>query len=113
MNAYEIPGEQFTLNAASACERHRFIKVDANGLAAHATAATDPIVGISYMEADATQPLSIVGGGIAMVEAGATIAAGDLVTAGTDGKAAKAADGKAGFVALTGAGDGQLISVKL
>ncbi len=110
MNAYEIPSGQFTLNTSVDCVPHRFVAVDANGLAKHATAETDPIVGVSYTEALTGRPLSIIGGGIIMVEAAAEIAAGAFVTAGADGKAVAGGDK---FVALTGAPAGALISVKL
>ena len=111
MNAFEIPGFQFSLNAAADLDWRRFVKVNADGLAEYASAATDPIVGVSYAEAPIGTPASITGSGIAMVEAGEEIAAGDFVTAGTDGKAAKGSEGA--FIALTGATEGSLISVKL
>ena len=114
MNAYEIPGcVRFTLNATTACEQYRFVKANAKGGCAHATAATDPIVGVAYTAAAATQPLSIVNNGIAMVEASAAIEAGAKVSPTTDGKAvADSSTGK--FVALTAAtAAGQLISVLL
>lgn len=114
-NAWEIPGGQFSLDAAAVLDWRRFIKVDSTGKAAYATAGTDPIVGISYTEATAAgQPISIVGAGIAMVEASEAIAAGDFVEPTTDGQAAKVASGTSAFIALTGvsAAD-QLITVKI
>jgi len=113
-NAWEIPGGQFSLDVAAPLDFRRFIKVDANGKAAYATAGTDPIVGISYTEAQhADTPISIVGHGIAMVEASETIAAGDFVEPTTGGKAAKVATGTSNFIALTGSGADNLITVKL
>ena len=112
MNPFEIPSGQFTLDATSECEWHRFIKVNAEGNAEYATAATDAIVGVSYADAKAGQPLAIVGAGIAMVEANETIAAGDIVNAGAGGKAAKAATGN-GYPALTGGDTGTLVTVKV
>lgn len=113
-NAWEIPGGQFSLDASAPLDFRRFIKVDTNGKAAYATAGTDPIVGISYTEAQYTgTPISIVGHGIAMVEASETIAAGDFVIPTTGGKAAKVASGTSNFIALTGAGADALITVKM
>lgn len=111
MNAFEIPGFQFSLNAESAVDWRRFVKVNDTGTVEYATAATDAIVGISYTEAPAGEPVSIVGNGIAMVEAGEEIAAGAFVTAGEEGKAAAAEAGA--FIALTGAPAGALIAVKM
>lgn len=112
MNAFEIPAGYFTLNAKSDVDWHRFIKVGSTGEAEYATAGTDPIIGVSYSEAKATQPLSIVGRGIAMVEASDTITAGDFVNPTTDGKAAKS-DSASFYVALTGGNAGDLITVKM
>lgn len=111
MNAFEIPGFQFSLNAAADLDWRRFVKVNEDGMAEYATAGTDAIVGISYTEAPANTPVSITGNGIAMVEAGEDITAGAFVTAGTDGKAAAATDGA--FVALTGAAAGSLVTVMM
>ena len=120
MNAFEIPAGQFTLNASTAVPWHRFVKVDNNGGATLATKANDAIVGISYVDAKATQPLSIVGAGLPMVEASEAIAAGDMVVPTTDGKAAKATAPTdtnartAGFFAITSAtAAGDLITIKL
>ena len=113
-NAWEVPGGQFSLDAAKKLDFRRFIKVDANGKADYATAGTDPIVGISYTEAlYADTPISIVGHGIAMVEASETIAAGDFVEPTTNGLAAKVASGTSNFIALTGAGAEALITGKI
>ena len=113
-NAWEIPGGQFSLDAATPLDFRRFIKVNANGKAAYATAGTDPIVGISYTEAlYADTPISIVGHGIAMVEASETIAAGDFVVPTTGGKAAAVESGTSNFIALTGSNADNLITVKL
>lgn len=113
-NAWEIPGGQFSLDAATKLDFRRFIKVDANGKADYATAGTDPIVGVSYTEAPAAgTPIAIVGSGIAMVEASETIAAGDFVKPTTGGKAAKVASGTSNFIALTGADADALITVKI
>ena len=113
-NAWEIPGGQFSLDAATKLDFRSFIKVDANGKADYATAGTDPIVGVSYTEAPAAgTPIAIVGSGIAMVEASETIAAGDFVEPTTGGKAAKVASGTSNFIALTGADADALITVKI
>jgi hypothetical protein len=109
MNAYEVPGARFTLIAAADVEPNRFVKVNTDGCAEYATAADQPIVGVAYTEAKTGQPLSIADG-VLMVEAAAAITAGDFVTAGAEGKAAK---GDSGFVALTTATAGSLVTVKV
>jgi len=111
-NAWEIPGGEFTLDAAANLTWRRFVKCDSTGCADYATAGTDAIVGITYTEANAGRPISIIGSGIAMVEASETIAAGDFVEPTTGGKAAKADSGTA-FIALTGADADNLITVKI
>ena len=111
-NAWEIPGGQFSLDVKEKTDYRRFIKVNADGLAEVATAATDAIVGISYTDAPAANtPISIVGSGIALVEAGGTVEAGDFVKPTTGGKAIKSTDVTA-FIALTGADADNLITVK-
>lgn len=112
MNAFEVPGHsRFSLDAVSAVATHRFLKVNANGKAEYATAASDPIVGVSYTETiGADQPVSIVGDGLVMVEASAVIAAGAFVGPTTDGKAATGGP----YVAITGAtAAGDMITVSL
>lgn len=112
MNAFEIPGHsRFSLDAASAIELRRFVKVNANGKAEYATAATDPIVGVSYTSVEAAdQPVAIVGDGLVMVEASAAITAGAFVGPTANGKAVTGGP----FVALTTAkADGDLITVDL
>lgn len=114
-NAWEVPGGQFSLDAAAKLDWRRFVKVNSAGKAAYATAATDPIVGITYTEAPAAGvPISIVGAGIAMVEASEAIAAGDFVVPTTGGQAAKLANGTSRFIALTGVSAADnLITVKI
>lgn len=112
MNAFEVPGHsRFSLDAVSAVATHRFLKVNANGKAEYATAASDPIVGVSYTETiGADQPVSIVGDGLVMVEASAAITAGAFVGPTTDGKAVAGGP----YVALTGAtAAGDMITVSL
>lgn len=112
MNAFEVPGHvRFSLDAASPVTLRRFLKVNSSSQVEHATAAGEPIVGVSYTEATAAgRPVSIVGDGIVLVEAGETIAAGDLVGAGADGKAMKTGGV---YPAITGGDAGDEISVLL
>ena len=112
--AWEVPGGQFSLDAGAALDWRRFIKVDTDGTAAYATSGTDAIVGISYTEALAAGvPISIIGSGIAMVEASETVTPGDFVEPTTDGKAAVVSSGTSAFIALTGADADNLITVKI
>ena len=65
----------------------------AAGDAAHATAATDKILGVASHDAADNATVRIMVSGIAKVKAGGTIAAGDLITAGAAGVAVTAAPG--------------------
>lgn len=111
MNAFEIPGHsRFSLDAAAELVNHRFVKVNSDGKAAYATAATDPIVGVTYGEADTDAPIAIVGDGLVMVEASAAITAGAFVGPTTNGQAVTGGP----FVAITAAeAAGDLITVDL
>ncbi len=111
-NAWEIPGGQFSLDASDELTFRRFIAVNSSGLAAYATSGTGPIVGVSYTEAPAGAPISIIGSGIAMVEASEDITAGDFLEPTTGGKAAVAESGTA-FIALTSATANSLVTVKI
>lgn len=113
-NAWEIPGGQFSLDVAKPTDYRRFIKVNSEGLAEYATSGSDPIVGISYTDAPKEgTPISIIGYGIAMVEANVELKAGDFVTAGADGKAAKGTASQHAGVALTSVAPNDLVTVKL
>ena len=111
-NAWEVPGGQFSLDAKEETSYRRFIKVNTDGQAEVATSASDPIVGISYTDAPAGTPISIIGSGIAMAEAVEAVTAGDFVTAGTAGKVAVSNDATP-FIALTSAAAGDLTTVKI
>lgn len=114
MNAYEIPGERFTLIASYNIARHKFVSVSPSGKAYVPTDDTEAVVGVTYTEADTDQPISIVGSGIVMVIAGEAIAAGDVVTFGASGVAMKGTKDKPGkYVAMTSASKDDLVSIKL
>lgn len=111
MFAFEIPGLRYSLTAAQAIERHRFVSVNADSNGITATAAT-PVVGVSTNKVDANQVLE-VSDGIVIVEAGEAITAGAAVASNATGQAVAATDEAVG-VALTGASAaGELITVKL
>ena len=112
MNAYEIPNLRFSMPAGEDVARRRFVAVDSDGKGVIATAA-GPAIGVSMNQAADGEVLEIADG-IAMVEAGAAIAAGASIAVGTAGKAAVAGTGIVVGTALTAAAAaGQLIAVKI
>lgn len=79
-----------TMNAEAAVEPNRIVMHGtADTDAVQATAATSKSFGVSnqYGAAAAGDDLDVVVSGIAEVELGGTVAAGDLLTANADGKA--------------------------
>ena len=128
-NAWEIPGGQFSLDVADSVKpvdsnkpagldnpcmvAHRFIQVNEDGCAEYASATADPVVGVSYTEAPAGAPISIVGCGIVMVECSAAITAGAFVGVGADGKAAAGTATANVGIALSTSNPASLVSVLL
>ncbi len=121
--AYEIPHFRFSLPAGGAVNRGRFVAIDANGNGIVATAATDPIVGVSqnmisapsegFRHEIADQVLEVQGAGISIVEASATITYGAFVTTDGEGRAAVGAADNCIGIALTAAGAaGEFVTVK-
>ena len=113
MNAYEIPNLRFSMPAGEDVARRRFVAVDSDGKGVVATAGST-VIGVSMNQAADGEVLEIADG-IAMVEAGAAIAAGASVSVGTAGKAAVAGTGTAvaGTALTAAAAAGQLIAVKI
>lgn len=113
MFAYEIPGMRFSLPAAAAIERHRFVSVDSNSNGIQATAATQ-VVGASMNKVAANQVLEIADG-IVMVEASGAVTAGVAVYADADGKATATAGtaNVAGIAITAAAAAGDIIAVKI
>lgn len=117
MNAYEIPNLRFSIPAGAAIVQHRFVSVNASGLAVPATAST-PVIGASMNEVTdgeklpATKQIAEIADGIVMVEAGGTVEAGAAVAADAAGKAVTATDKSVG-VALTAGTAGGLMTVKI
>lgn len=110
MNAYEIPNLRFSLPAGGAVARHRFVSVNADSNGIQATASTQ-ILGASMNQAKAGEVLEIANG-IVMVEAGATVTAGNLAYANADGKVTAEGTVVAGVV-ITSAVAGGLAAVKI
>ena len=94
--------------AALAVIGHRFITLTATGVT-HASATT-PVVGVSgRFDVNAGETVEIVTAGFIPVEYGETIAQGDRVGAGADGKAVKSETGN--FIALEEGSAGSIGSV--
>ncbi len=112
MNAFQIPGLQFSGEAGENVLIRRFVSVNTDGKFVNASAGENTI-GVSTVEA-ATGEVLEVNDGIAMVEAGAAVDAGSEVEVGTDGKAITKDSGTSVGIALTKAGaDGEMLAVKL
>lgn len=107
--------------------RNRIVKYDSNGDVVLATAGTDIPVGVAIIESgynDITgveagkcvkgDDVDIVIKDMTVVLAGATIAKGNEVSAGTDGKAAVAAAGNYVLgIALDGAAAGEYLPIQI
>lgn len=119
MYAFEIPSTRFSLPAGGAIARHRFVAAG-DGVATQA-GATDNVIGVSMNEVTNTAALPYskqiaeIADGIVIVETGAAIAAGALVSSNADGKAITTASSApvAGVALFAATAAGQLISVKL
>lgn len=74
-------------------ENRRLVKFTADGVVAHATAATDAVIGVVDCPggADAGERVDVVRLGFADVEFGGIVARGAAFTAGANGKAVAAA----------------------
>jgi hypothetical protein len=105
-----------TLLAAAAIGANLIVKFTATDTVGAAAASTDKLVGVSDLGADAAgDRVDVILDGIALVKAGGTVAAGDLVTANASGQAVAtttAADRYIG-VAMDAGVSGDLIGVRL
>lgn len=100
--------------AAGAVAKHRFVAVAVDGDGVQASAATDAIIGASTVVDTASGgTLDVVMTGVAEVEAGGVVNAGDRVTADADGKAVSTTTGgdRLGGTALTDAAAGDIFPV--
>ena len=112
MHAYEIPNLRFSVPAGANIPRRRFITINASGEGILASEG-GYVIGVSMNDADAGEVLE-VSDGIVIVETGEAVSAGAKVSVGADGKAvtATAATPVVG-IAITGAGAGGTIAVKI
>lgn len=93
--AYEIPGFSYTLPSGadfSAGAQFRFVNADANGKAVN-PAAAGAVVGVRQNRPKLNEGATIVHNGVSIVEAGAAITNGALVTTDNTGRAVTAATG--------------------
>lgn len=112
MYAYEIPNLRFSVPAGANVPRHRFVTVNAAGEGVLASEGGYAI-GVSMNDADAGEVLE-VSDGIVIVETGEAVSAGARVAVGADGKAiTNTEDTSVVGIALTGAGAGGTIAVKI
>lgn len=118
LNAYEIPGMQFSLPATTAIGRYRFVSIDGTGQAIQADGTTD-VIGVSRNEIDPVKYPDVqvidIADGVMMVEAAGAIPCGAKVTSDEDGKAIEATlEADHIGIAFSDATDaGTIIAVKL
>lgn len=109
MNAFQTPGNRWSLPAGADIPWHRFVSVNTDGNAILATDAT-PVVGASQNETKAGEVQEIIDG-LVMVEAAGAIAAGVAVKSDASGKVIA---GTGVGISITGATvAGQLVTVKM
>jgi len=78
-----------TYFAGAAVSAHRIVKFSGADIV-QAAAATDASVGVSDLAAAANSPVDVVRTGIAPVEYGGTVTAGDMLTSDSTGRAVTA-----------------------
>lgn len=113
-HAYEIPGTRITLtpNADFSDKRYTAVKPDASaGMVA--CPAGEMAVGILQTPGIAGEPCAVMVTGVTLVTFGDTVAVGDAVEVGTDGKVIKANTGKIIGVCLVGGAADQLGTICL
>ena len=113
MKSYQL-GPKVTLTATAAITKRRFVS------ASGAHEANKNAVGVALFDTDNGDPITLQAAGIAVVESGGAITAGDLLTSDTNGRAvsltlsAVADVAKICGVAIDGAtAAGEFIRVKL
>ena len=118
MHAFEIPNLRFSVPAGANVPRRRFVTVNASGEGVLAS-AENYAIGVSMNDANTGEVLE-VSDGIVIVETGEAVPAGAKVSVGADGKAVTATEASVDTeatpvvgIALTGAGAGGTIAVKI
>lgn len=76
---------------SAAVVANRIVKIGSDGMWAQASSASDSLAGIAMVDSDPDNNFDAVIAGVAEVVAGGSIAAGDFVTADSNGKAVAAA----------------------
>ena len=119
MNAYEIPNLRFSFPAGGAVAIRRFVTIGTGSVGKQAT-ANAVVVGVSMNAVEVTSGLTAeqqvleVADGILMVDAGGTVAEGDLVASDANGKAVKVTtETNIAGKAITAGTAGSLIAVKV
>ena len=82
-----VDGLTISIKAGAAVAAHRIVQYDGSGGAIQATGPTDPSFGVSDLGADSGAALDVRMGGIAPVDYGGAVSAGDPLTSDADGKA--------------------------
>lgn len=118
--AYEIPLQTLSFTAGEDLSSSQFLLVtmESDGEIDLADAETDIVLGVLQNKPEAGQAAKVMISGVSKVEAGETLAAGNLIHPATDGQAAVFAAGtdttkySCGIV-LEGAAAGELATVLL
>lgn len=116
LTAYEIPNLRFSLPAGGACERYRFVTVNATGQAIRAN-ATANVLGVAQFGTDASHDIAdqVLGiyDGIVIVEAGAAVVAGAKIASDANGCGITATAESVGVALTPAAAAGEFIACKL
>lgn len=96
------PGLIKAFQAAGAIGARRIVKFAAGGAVAQAAAATDALLGISDLGADAGRTVDVILSDTASVEYGGPVAYGDMLTADAEGRAVVAAPAAGANVSIIG-----------
>lgn len=112
--AFEIAWRHITGNPAVNFngKRYTFVNYDADGNVVPATAG-GATIGVIQEPNDVNQPAQIMALGFSFVVLGGTVAPGDEIEVGTDGKAVKLASGKSVGICAVGGNAGDMGTVLL
>lgn len=117
-NAYEIPGNRvgtLTASADLSTKQYFFGKVVSGSQVTTASVVGELVAGVIYNAPASGEPVVLLTSGVAMVQAGAAVIAGEAVMADANGAAIQATTGKyaRGIALSDAAGAGEIITVDI
>jgi predicted RecA/RadA family phage recombinase len=109
-------GEDLVLNqkvikAGKDVKKGQVVEITGDMVIAPTSAASAKVLGVAMFDAKAEEPVSVEAEGLFKLVAGGTIAAGDKITSGADGKVIKGTENTIG-IALTAATADEYVYVK-